>query len=97
MANALKEADQLVIMLAPSGTRKKMPNWKSGFYHIAHQANVPIVCGSLNFKNKQTRLGLSLLPTGDIKKDMDKIRKYYEDSKAKFPEMTAPVRLAEEE
>ena len=97
MANALKEADQLVIMLAPSGTRKKMPNWKSGFYHIAHQANVPIVCGSLDFKNKQARLGLSLLPTGDIKKDMDKIRKYYEDSKAKYPEMTAPVRLAEEE
>ena len=96
MANELKQADQLVIMLAPSGTRKKMPHWKSGFYHIAHQANVPIVCGSLDFKNKKTHIGLSFTPTGDIKKDMDRIRDYYKDSSAKKPELSTPVRLAEE-
>ena len=73
-----------------------MPNWRSGFYHIAHQANVPIVCGSLDFKTKQAHIGLSLLPTGDVKKDMDQIRQYYKNVHAKYPEMETPARLAEE-
>ncbi|MDH5388870.1 MAG: lysophospholipid acyltransferase family protein [Gammaproteobacteria bacterium] len=96
MADALTQSEQQVILLAPSGTRKKMPNWRSGFYHIAHQANVPIVCGSLDFKTKQANIGLSLLPTGNIEKDMDKIRQYYKEINAKYPEMETSVRLAEE-
>lgn len=97
MASELKQADQLVILLAPTGTRKKMPHWKSGFYHIAHQAKVPIVCGSLDYKNKQAHIGLSFVPTGDLKKDMDKIRDYYKDIQAKYPDMATPVSLAEED
>lgn len=96
MADALKQADQLVIMLAPSGTRKKMPHWRSGFYHIAHQANVPIVCSSLDYKRKQAHLGYSFNPTGDIKSDMNKVREYYKDIHAKYPEKATPVSLAEE-
>lgn len=96
MAEALKHADQLVIMLAPSGTRKKMPNWKSGFYRIAHQANVPIVCGYLDFKRKEANIGLTFQPSGNIKQDMDLIRKYYDGVHAKYPEMSTPVMLAEE-
>ena len=96
MSGALKQADQLVIMLAPSGTRKKMPHWRSGFYHIAQQANVPIVCSSLNYKSKQAHLGYSFNPTGDIKSDMDKVREYYKDIHAKYPEKATPVSLAEE-
>lgn len=96
MVDTLTHSDQQVILLAPSGTRKKMPNWRSGFYHIAHQANVPIVCGSLDFKTKQAHIGLSLLPTGDVKKDMDQIRQYYKNVHAKYPEMETPARLAEE-
>lgn len=97
MANELQQAEQLVVLLAPSGTRKKMPHWKSGFYHIAHQANVPIVCGSLDYKNKQAHIGLSFVPTGDLKKDMDKIRDYYKGIHARFPDMATPVCLAEED
>ncbi|MCK5002724.1 MAG: lysophospholipid acyltransferase family protein [Gammaproteobacteria bacterium] len=96
MADALKQSDQLVIMLAPSGTRKKAPHWKSGFYHIAHQANVPIVCGYLDYKNKEAHLGCSFTPSGDIKRDMEKVREYYKDIHAEHPEKTTPVILAEE-
>lgn len=96
MVNTLTQSDQQVILLAPNGTRKKMPNWRSGFYQIAHQANVPIVCGCLDFNRKEAHLGLSLLPTGDVKKDMDRIRNFYKDVHAKYPEMETPVRLAEE-
>ena len=96
MVNTITQSDRQVILLAPSGTRKKMPNWRSGFYQIADQANVLIVCGYLDFKTKQAHLGLSLVPTGDVKKDMDRIRDFYKDVHAKYPEMDTPVRLAEE-
>jgi 1-acyl-sn-glycerol-3-phosphate acyltransferase len=96
MVNSLMQSERQVILLAPSGTRKKMPCWRSGFYHIAHQANVPIVCGYVDFKLKEVHLGLSLSPTGDVEKDMDRIREYYRDVHAKYPEMVTPVRLAEE-
>lgn len=96
MAEALKQADKLTILLAPSGTRKKMPNWKSGFYHIAHQANVPIVCGYLDFERKEANIGLSFMPSGNIKQDMDLIREYYDGIHAKYPVNTTPVALAEE-
>jgi len=96
MATALKQADRLVIMLAPSGTRKKMTYWRSGFYHIAHQANVPIVCGYLDYKKKRAHLGLSLLPTGDVGKDMDRIRDFYKGINAKYPEKSTPVKLLDE-
>lgn len=96
MVEQLKQADQLVIMLAPSGTRKKMQHWKSGFYHIAHQANVPIVCGYLDFKTKEANIGLAFVPTGNVEQDMNRIREYYKNVSAKYPEQTTPVKLAEE-
>ncbi|MDH5612000.1 MAG: 1-acyl-sn-glycerol-3-phosphate acyltransferase [Gammaproteobacteria bacterium] len=96
MVNSLTQSNRQVILLAPSGTRKKMPHWRSGFYQIALQANVPIVCGYVDFKNKEVNLGLVLLPTGDVKKDMVRIREYYKDVHAKYPEMVTPVRLSEE-
>ena len=96
MANAFKQADRLVVLIAPSGTRKKMPHWKSGFYHIAFQANVPIVCGYLDYQRKEANLGFSFVPTGNINLDMDRVREYYKNVHAKYPQNTTPVRLAEE-
>jgi hypothetical protein len=97
MASALQQADQLVILLAPSATRKKTLHWRSGFYHIAHQAKVPVVCGWLDYEKKEAHLGLSFIPTGNIKQDMDRIRDYYQDVQARRPTLTTPVKLVEEE
>ncbi|MEP6779937.1 MAG: acyltransferase, partial [Gemmatimonadaceae bacterium] len=52
--------EKLVFALAPEGTRKKVPGWKSGFWHIAKGANVPIVCVALDFQRKRIRLGPEL-------------------------------------
>jgi len=93
MVNTLTQSEQQVIMLAPSGTRKKMPNWKSGFYHIAQQANVPVVCAYLDFRRKEANIGLSFIPTGNVKQDMDMVREYYKDIHAKFPEKVTLVGL----
>lgn len=97
IAQKFKESQKLVIALAPSGTRKKMDYWKSGFYWIAHNAQVPIVCGYLDYNRRKVCIGLSFIPTGNVQKDMDRIRDFYKGIQGKFPEMTARIRLHDED
>jgi len=91
-----RASQQLVIVLAPSGTRKKRDHWKSGFYWIAHSAQVPILCGYLDYYRKKACLGLSFLPTGDVKKDMDRIRDFYEGVQGKHAELATRISLIDE-
>lgn len=90
------ESRKLVVTIAPSGTRKKRDYWKSGFYWIAYTAKVPILCGYLDYSRKKACLGLSFLPTGDIKKDMDRIREFFVGIRGKNPELTTRIRLLDE-
>ena len=96
-AEQLKNAEQLVFLIAADGTRKKMEYWKSGFYWIAHKAQVPIVCGYLDYARKQACIGLSFMPTGNVKQDMDRIRDFYKNVKGRKPEKQTPVHLHDEE
>lgn len=73
-----ENTDSMVLGLAPDGTRSYTEYWKSGFYHIALQAQVPIVCAYLDYETKTGGNGMALFPTGNIKEDMDKIRAFYE-------------------
>ncbi len=91
-----KESDKFVLVVGPSGTRSKREYWKSGFYWIAHTANIPVVCGCLDFTDKIVHIGFCFVPTGDIKKDMDEIRKFYKGIKGKHPELETDIRLKEE-
>jgi 1-acyl-sn-glycerol-3-phosphate acyltransferase len=91
-----KTSQQLVIAITPSGTRKKREYWKSGFYWIAYSAQVPILCGYLDYGQKKACLGLSFIPSGEIKKDMDRIRKFYKNIQGKNPELTTKIRLIKE-
>ena len=90
------ESQKFAVTIAPSGTRKKRDYWKSGFYWIAHTAQVPILCGYLDYSRKTACLGLSFVPTGDIKKDMDRIRGFFVDIRGKNPELATPIRLFDE-
>jgi 1-acyl-sn-glycerol-3-phosphate acyltransferase len=91
-----RTSQQLVVVLAPSGTRKKRDYWKSGFYWIAHRAQIPILCGYLDYYRKKACLGLSFLPTGDVKKDMDRIRDFYEGVQGKHADLATRIRLIDE-
>jgi len=95
-AEQFKNAEQLVIMLAADGTRKKMQCWKSGFYWIAHKAQVPVVCGYIDYANKRACIGLSFVPTGNVKQDMDRIREFFQNIEGRKPENQTPVRLSDE-
>ncbi len=70
--------EELVLTIAPSGTRKSAVNWKSGFYHIACGAEVPIVLGFLDYRRKVGGFGPLIYPSGNIAADMKSIRAFYE-------------------
>lgn len=82
-ADALKAADRLVLIVAPEGTRSKALYWKSGFYYIAHTAQVPIVMAFLDYERKVGGVGPVLYPCGDLDKDMVVIKNFYKDIKGK--------------
>jgi len=69
--------EHLIIALAPENTRRKTDRWKSGFYHIACKAQVPLLLAYADYAKKRAGTGLSFLPSGDVKKDMDTIRAFY--------------------
>lgn len=79
------EKDRLVLVVPPSGTRKRVLFWKTGFYRIAHGAGVPIVLGFLDYQRKAGGFGPTLQPTGDMANDMVVIRNFYQGVAGKNP------------
>jgi 1-acyl-sn-glycerol-3-phosphate acyltransferase len=83
-----REHPQLVVLVPPEGTRAKVKEWKTGFYHIAVNAGVPILMGYVDAATKQAGLADFFHPTGDIEKDMPAIRAFYADKVGLNPENT---------
>lgn len=82
---AFRENPRMVLLVPPSGTRSKVMTWKTGFYHIAMGANVPILLGFLDYRRKVGGIGPVFYPTGDLVADMKIIRSFYADIIGKHP------------
>lgn len=79
--------ERLVIVVPPEGTRSKTTYWKTGFYHIAYGAGVPILLGYLDYKRKAGGFGPTFHPTGLIDDDMVIIRDFYSNITGRNPDM----------
>lgn len=77
---------ELVVLIPPEGTRSKVERWKTGFYHIARNAGVPILMGYVDAPKKEAGLADFFTPTGDLEKDMQEIRNFYADKGGLKPE-----------
>ena len=83
-AQAIQEATgALQLIVPPEGTRSKTRYWKTGFYHIAVAAQVPIVLAYMDYERKISGLGPMFVPTGDLEADMVKIKAFYLPFKGK--------------
>ena len=96
IAETFASVDSLVITVPAEGTRAYVPHWKSGFYRIALAAKVPIVLGYLDYARKRGGLGPEVIPTGNVREDMDEVRAFYEGITGKYPEKFGAIRLKEE-
>jgi 1-acyl-sn-glycerol-3-phosphate acyltransferase len=96
VAQRFAESESLLIGIPPEGTRAKVARWKSGFYHIACAAEVPIGLGFLDFARRRGGVGGFITPTGDVRADMAKVRAFYTDIRGKLPELESETVLKEE-
>jgi 1-acyl-sn-glycerol-3-phosphate acyltransferase len=96
MAERFRSSGELVLAVPPEGTRGKVDVWKSGFYRIASESGVPIGLGYLDYERKLCGLGMFVMPSGNVKEDMDKIRGFYQSIRGKYPELESEPRLREE-
>ena len=85
---AFHEHPRMTLVVPPSGTRRKVMYWKTGFYHIANGANVPIVLGYLDYRRKVGGIGPVVHPTGNMEADMKTIQDFYADITGKYPKKT---------
>lgn len=97
MAEAFAESSELALVLAPEGTRRAEPYWRSGFYQIALAAGVPIVPARVDAGRKQAGLGTPFVPTGNVTADMDRLREFYAGTVGFVPGGESTVRLREED
>lgn len=84
------KASSLVIAIPPEGTRGMAERWKTGFYHIARGAAVPVVCGFINFPKKEVGIGPALEMSENLAADLARFRDFYADKIGKFPEHYTP-------
>lgn len=72
-----EERDNLIITIAPEGTRTEVKEWKTGFYRIADQAKVPIVMAGFDYKRKVVEFLGRFETTGNMKSDIKDMQKLY--------------------
>jgi len=88
MVDAFAERDELIIVISPEGNRAYVEQWKTGFYHIALGAGVPIVLGFLDFARREGGYLKTFTPTGNLERDLYQIRAEYRGIQGKYPEQS---------
>lgn len=77
MVDHFNVRENLIVLVPPEGTRSKVDRWKSGFYHIAAQAEIPVVLGFVDAGTKQIGFGPDFFPTQNVGDDMEKMKSFY--------------------
>jgi 1-acyl-sn-glycerol-3-phosphate acyltransferase len=85
MIDEFNRRDEFLLTIAPEGTRKSVGQWKTGFYHIAVGAKVPLIVGMMDYAKKTGGLALAFMPTGDYAADMARVEEFYRSTTPRHP------------
>lgn len=77
MTEAFAAEPRMILAIPPEGTRSATREWKTGFYHIARAANVPLILSVLDYGTKTASLAAVVTPSGDYDADLRVIQNYY--------------------
>jgi 1-acyl-sn-glycerol-3-phosphate acyltransferase len=81
-----KSEPEMIVLVPPEGTRSKVKEWKTGFYRIAANAEVPVLMGYVDASKKEAGLADFYYPTGDLEADIAAIRAFYAEKVGINPE-----------
>lgn len=93
VADLIRRHDRIVLAVAPEGTRARGEYWRTGFYHMAQDAGVPIGLAALDWGRREVGVGLYLHPTGDMAADFEIIRAFYAGRRGRDPSQETPIRV----
>ena len=96
LVRAFAARDHLFLALAPEGTRKWKPHWKSGFYRIAKAADVPITLAFIDYQKRQIGIGPTLPDGRTQEEDLETIREFYAGVNGRHPALQGPVEFPPE-
>ena len=90
-----QDRERLALAITPEGTRKKTAHWKSGFYHIAKGAQVPMQLAFLDYRHKVGGFGPLIMPSDNIEADMQVMRDFFAGISGKYPDQAGDIQLAD--
>lgn len=88
IARLFKEKKEFRLALSPEGTRKKVKDWKTGFYYIALNAEVPIIMIAFDYGKKKVKVSNPIYPSGNRDLDFALIKEFYSETRGKVPHYT---------
>lgn len=89
--------ERYILVITPEGTRRRTERWRSGFYHIAREARVPVVPVAFDYGKRTCRIGEAMELTGDSERDLERFRRFYAGVTAKRPEHFGPIRFGDDD
>jgi len=95
LAARIRAADEYWLALAPEGTRKYRDSWRSGFYHIALSAGVPLGMACIDYRTREVRMVSYAMLSGDVESDLASIREAYRTCRGLKHECAAPIVFAD--
>lgn len=93
LVQTISSAPYFWLVIAPEGTRRKTTGWRSGFYQVALQAQIPIGLAYLDYRKKEVGLSTFFTPSGDADKDLIFLRDFYEDKIGCHPHHASPIQF----
>jgi len=96
LAEKIRQADWYWMAIAPEGTRSLKPYWRSGFYHIACGAQIPLGCAYFDFKKKLVSLVDYIELSGDQELDMANLRQIFDGVQGFDPAKASPIVLKQD-
>lgn len=91
MAGIMQESERFILVIAPEGTRHKVREWKTGFYHIARRANAPVVAAFIDGINKICSIGPTFQLTDNLESDLKSIQSFYAGKVGVHPHKTSEL------
>ena len=89
LAEAAMQSDEFRLCITPEGTRKANAEWKKGCYFVAYKARIPILLYGVDYKRRLIQCTKSVMPTGDVERELPEIKQYFAEFKGKHPDSFA--------
>ncbi len=93
LAREFAARERIWIAIAPEGTRSFTDHWKSGFYHLALEARVPVALATIDWGRRRVELRRTIELTGNPELDLERIRDFYRDVRGLRPERAGEIRF----